>query len=41
MIERRERDGRINKEPFLVEPTSGKHRIALAFVAAARRLPVT
>jgi cysteine synthase A len=36
MIEAAERDGRINKESLIVEPTSGNTGIALAFVCAAR-----
>lgn len=36
MIDAAERDGRINKDSIIVEPTSGNTGIALAFVAAAR-----
>jgi cysteine synthase len=36
MIEAAERDGRINKDTLIVEPTSGNTGIALAFVCAAR-----
>lgn len=43
MIEAAEREGRINKETLIVEPTSGNTGIALAFVCAAKgyRLVVT
>jgi len=36
MIEAGERDGKINKDTLIVEPTSGNTGIALAFVCAAR-----
>ena len=36
MIDAAERDGRINKNTMIVEPTSGNTGIALAFVCAAR-----
>lgn len=36
MIDAAERDGKINKETVIVEPTSGNTGIALAFVCAAR-----
>lgn len=36
MIDAAERDGKLNKESTIVEPTSGNTGIALAFVAAAR-----
>lgn len=36
MIEAAEKDGKINKDTILVEPTSGNTGIALAMVAAAR-----
>jgi cysteine synthase A len=36
MIEAAEREGRINKESIILEPTSGNTGIALAFVCAAR-----
>jgi cysteine synthase A len=43
MIDAAERDGKINKDTVIVEPTSGNTGIALAFVCAARgyRLIVT
>lgn len=41
MIEAAERDGAINKDTTIVEPTSGNTGIALAFVAAARNIPLT
>src|SRR5689334_3281071 len=36
MIEAGERDGKINKDTTIVEPTSGNTGIALAFVAASK-----
>src|SRR2546423_3589839 len=36
MIEAAERDGRINKDTVILEPTSGNTGIALAFVCAAK-----
>src|SRR3954452_12994442 len=36
MIEAGERDGKINKDTVVIEPTSGKTGIALAFVCAAK-----
>ena len=36
MIEAAERDGKINRDTLIVEPTSGNTGIALAFVCATR-----
>lgn len=36
IIEAGERDGKINKDTIIIEPTSGNTGVALAFVAAAR-----
>ncbi len=36
MVEAAEREGRINKETLIIEPTSGNTGIALAFVCAAK-----
>jgi cysteine synthase A len=41
MIEAGERDGKVNKETHIIEPTSGNTGIALAFVCAAKGLKLT
>jgi cysteine synthase A len=41
MIEAAERDGRINKNSIILEPTSGNTGVALAFVCAAKGYEVT
>ena len=41
MIEAAERAGKIDRDTVIVEPTSGNTGIALAFVAAARKIPLT
>lgn len=41
MIEAAERDGKINRDTIILEPTSGNTGIALAFVGAARGYKVT
>ena len=41
MIDQAERDGKLSKGQTLLEPTSGNTGIALAFVAAARGIPLT
>src|ERR1043166_7061004 len=41
MIEAGERDGRINKQTTIIEPTSGNTGIALAFVCAAKGYRLT
>jgi len=41
MLDAAERDGKINKDTIILEPTSGNTGIALAFVAAARGYKAT
>ena len=41
MIDQAEREGKLGKGQTLLEPTSGNTGIALAFVAAARGIPLT
>src|SRR3954468_23937906 len=41
MIEAGERDGKVNKDTRIVEPTSGNTGIALAFVCAAKGYKLT